>query len=235
MRELSELKRQVYKISKTNLQFKPLFKSLDRLYSLYMRNNTKSIENKILSSKNKKCVYGYINRKLHQRNFLPLLISSSSEVMTKPQDKANVLNQHFASVFFPKDNTKNPQLLIKERLKCMKPMSPIIITPTLVFNAISKLKNSVSRTPDDIPAFFLKKVSSAISKSLSTFYNISLSQGKVPSIWKQAYVIPIFKNKGLKSDPTKFRGVSLTPNPCKVLEFIIHESTSRHLADNNIL
>ena len=113
-------------------------------------------------------------------------------------------------------------------------MDNFIITPTDVLQAISKLKNTVSRTPDEIPALYLKKVSNVLSKPLARIFNISIRTGKVPSIWKKAIVIPIFK-KGIKSNPANYRPISLTSVICRVLESIIHNKISCHLSTNNAI
>ena len=78
--------------------YKILYKSLDSLHKLAVKNHMKYIEHKVLATRNKSLFYGFINRKLHQRSYLPPLINSSSEIITKPEDKANLLNNQFSSV-----------------------------------------------------------------------------------------------------------------------------------------
>ena len=116
----------------------------------------------------------------------------------------------------------------------MSPMGPVIITPSMVSEAIARLKSSVSRTPDEVPAYFLKKASSTLAKPLSILYNLVLSKGKVPNIWKQAIVTPIFK-KGLKSNPCDYWPISLTSVISRILEIILHSHIYSHLISNNIL
>ena len=61
-----------------------------------------------------------------------------------------------------------------------------------------------------------------------------MNQGKLPNIWKDANVSPVFK-KGDKSEPSNYRPISLTCVLCKILENIVASSLSRHFTDLNIV
>ena len=113
-------------------------------------------------------------------------------------------------------------------------MPEIEITPSHVINAIKNLKNSVSRTPDKIPSLFVKRTATALSIPLSILFNLSLTLGKVPDSWTKAIVVPIYK-KGLKSNPSNYRPISLTSIICRIFEYIIHKYISDHLLSNDIL
>ena len=88
--------------------------------------------------------------------------------------------------------------------------------------------------PDEIPGVILKNTASSISKPLSIIFNKSISEGKLPSLWKTANVVPIFK-KGNKSNPNNYRPISLTPICIKVLETILRDSIMNFLEDTNYL
>jgi len=61
-----------------------------------------------------------------------------------------------------------------------------------------------------------------------------LDTGQVPTDWKQANIVPIFK-KGDRSLPANYRPVSLTSITCKVLEHVIHSSIMSHFDEHQIL
>ena len=65
-------------------------------------------------------------------------------------------------------------------------------------------------------------------------YNASLSEGVVPTDWKNAFVTPVYK-KGPKSKAENYRPISLTCICCKVLEHIITSNIMSHLDKNNLL
>ena len=69
---------------------------------------------------------------------------------------------------------------------------------------------------------------------LQVIFQKSLDSGKLPHIWKEANVSPIFK-KGDKSYPANYRPISLTCVLCKVLEHIVASNLTKHLANSNIL
>ncbi|ESN92913.1 hypothetical protein HELRODRAFT_69279, partial [Helobdella robusta] len=61
-------------------------------------------------------------------------------------------------------------------------------------------------------------------------FNKSLMTGKIPSNWKDATIVPLFK-KGDKN----YRPISLTSTACKVLKKIIKKIIVNNLAKNNII
>jgi hypothetical protein len=67
-----------------------------------------------------------------------------------------------------------------------------------------------------------------------TWANVSLSTGKVPSRFKQALVIPVYKGKGKKRvEPASYRPVSLLPAASKILELLVKEDLEKYLAAVN--
>ena len=70
-------------------------------------------------------------------------------------------------------------------------------------------------------------------RPLKSIINASLETGKVPSLWKVAKVIPLFKG-GDKKNINNYRPISLLPAFSKVLEKVVRIQLYRHLA-NGIL
>jgi hypothetical protein len=62
---------------------------------------------------------------------------------------------------------------------------------------------------------------------LRHIFNLSLSTGKFPSLWKQAAVIPIFE-KGNRALLVNYRPISILNNFSKIFESIIHDHLSFH-------
>ena len=88
--------------------------------------------------------------------------------------------------------------------------------------------------PDKFKPIVLQTLYKELAPILQLIYQRSLDSGKLPSIWKEANVSPIFK-KGDKSDPANYRPISLTCVLCKVLEHVVASSISRHFTEQNIL
>ncbi|XP_022181862.1 uncharacterized protein LOC111041765 [Myzus persicae] len=72
--------------------------------------------------------------------------------------------------------------------------------------------------PDGITSSFLKACKSALIKPLFYLYNLSLSTGIFPDIWKKSFVTPI---SGDKSDVRNYRPISKLSVIPKLFEAII--------------
>ena len=57
----------------------------------------------------------------------------------------------------------------------------------------------------------------------------SLNTGIIPARLKEAFVIPILKTDGKKSDPSSYRPISLTSNIIKIFERCLKEFLQSHL------
>ncbi|XP_031574161.1 deleted in malignant brain tumors 1 protein-like [Actinia tenebrosa] len=82
--------------------------------------------------------------------------------------------------------------------------------------------------PDNIPGNILKNTADVIAPSLSRFFNLSLSLGKVPTLWKRANITPVFK----KEDPSlasSYRQISLLSILSKILERCVFNYCSSHI------
>ena len=148
---------------------------------------------------------------------------------SKPQEKADILNRFFASVFIQDDSL--PPVMESDPIP---DMPPIQIHTEGVLHLLLGLKTSKATGPDKIPSRLLKELAYQISPALTLLYRASISQGTVPLDWKLANVVPIFK-KGSKSCPSNYRPVSLTSICCKILEHIIYSSIWHHLEEHNII
>ena len=79
-----------------------------------------------------------------------------------------------------------------------------------------------------------RTLNAELAPILQVIFQKSLDSGKLPHIWKEANVSPIFK-KGDKSYPANYRPISLIYVLCKVLEHIVASNLTKHLANSNIL
>ena len=88
--------------------------------------------------------------------------------------------------------------------------------------------------PDQFKPIVLQTLHAELAPILQVKFQKSLDSGKLPYIWKEADVSPIFK-KGDKSDPANYRPISLTCVLCKVLEHKVASNLTKHLTNSNIL
>ena len=69
---------------------------------------------------------------------------------------------------------------------------------------------------------------------LTNFFNFTLSRGNIPTDWKVANVVPIFKS-GKKNLADNYRPISLTSVVVKTLERLIHKHIIKYLTDFQML
>jgi len=189
-------------------------------------------ENKILQSDDKNRLYKYVRKNRCNDNGIAPLKTKQGKLVTDESQKAKVLNQTFAKNFTV-DNGSKPKFdkLVAETTFID---SDLNFTSQKVRKVLSGLKNKKSRTPDDIPAIFFKSVADNVCYPLSILFQKSFESGTLPSIWKLADVVALFK-KGDASDPGNYRPVSLTSISCKIMETCIYDEIIAYMRQNNLL
>ena len=113
-------------------------------------------------------------------------------------------------------------------------MAELKIQPAGVRKLRSKLNSHKASGPDCIPIFILREAVEEMSPILSKIFQFSIDSGEVPSDWRSANIVPIFK-KGDKHQASNYRPVSLTSVTCKILEHVVHSNVMNHFSQHNIL
>jgi hypothetical protein len=95
-------------------------------------------------------------------------------------------------------------------------------------------ENRWSFCPDGIGPRVLQELQDELAPALAVVFTKSLNEGVVPKDWLEANVTPIYK-KGTKSLPGNYRPVSLTSVSCRVMESILRDEITEHLAKNKLV
>lgn len=156
--------------------------------------------------------------------------SIDNETTNDPAEISEAFNRFFESVF-TRDDLEVPLFYSASPFLSIP---DIIISEEGVLNLILNLNTKKCKGPDDIPNAFLVRYSVWASKFLTVIFQKSLETGIVPSLWKLAKVIPLFKS-GEKHIITNYRPISLTSYSCKLLEHIIYKHIVEHLEQHNLL
>ena len=117
---------------------------------------------------------------------------------TEDKDKAKLLNNYFKTQSSLNDDGK---ILPQVNKINANDLSVIMTSPDEVKSVLETLKIGNASGPDYINNYVLKMCAAELSEPLSKLFNYSLSQSKVPKIWKEANVTPVFK----KDDPSDYR------------------------------
>ena len=138
--------------------------------------------------------------------------------VTKHEEKVEVLQTFFASVFHSKTScslgTQAPELEDREQNEAP------IIQGEMVSDLLHHLDTHKSMGPDGIHPRVLRELAEVLTKPLSIIYQQSWLTGEVPVDWRLANVMPINK-KDWKEDMGNYRPLSLMSVPGKVMEQII--------------
>ena len=176
-----------------------------------------------------KNLWSYLKTK-RQDSFGVAPLKEHGKIHTTAADKADILNQQFVSVFTKPTRAHNCPLLTPNHHPAME---NIKITNNGVKKLLCNLKVNKASGPDQIPARIMRECASEISPMLTFIFQQSLETGEVPTQWREANVVPVFK-KGDRSKPANYRPVSLTVIACKLLEHIIVTNIMTHMDNHHL-
>lgn len=101
----------------------------------------------------------------------------------------------------------------------------VILSPVSrleIYDKLSKLSNKMSTGPDQIPNLFLKRCVCTLVQPLYLIFNSSIAQGIFPEVWKESYIVPLFKS-GDRQNIRNYRGVCNQSTMAKVLDSLVYD------------
>ena len=198
-------------------------------YLLAIQQFVNTREQNILESGDCSAFYKYVNLRRIHREGVPPLVNSYGKLETGNNEKSEVLNSQFSSVFTTDDGTVP---ILTQRTDAQ--LSTFDISPERVRKFMCKLPAKFSRSPDGIPAVVLKILSYELCIPLHIIFKMSLDSTTCPTAWKYADITPIFK-KGDPSQAHNYRPISILPAMCKLFERILTEDIYDHLGRNHLI
>jgi hypothetical protein len=204
------------------------FEKISRDFPVRCRKLAASHEKRVLSCGNIKSFFNYINRKIKLRPTINVLCNNEGNLVFDDLSKASLFASYFSSVFSA-DNGHSVHFASRTNLS----LEFVNFDVTTVFQAISKLSDKISSTPESIPSYFLRRTAATVCYPLKLIFERSLACAWLPPSWKTAVVTPILK-KGSSTLVSNYRPISLTSSVCKVLEILIRDSLVNFWDSQNI-
>lgn len=145
--------------------------------------------------------------------------------------KANLLNQFYSNPDQFQTDCKYPN----PNASTSAILDDLNITQPMILNKLKSLDCQKSTGPDNIPNIFLFNCAELLCTHLAFLFSLSLESGIVPIAWKTAYVTPIYKRKGDRSQVRNYRPISITSCVGKILESLLNDALTNHLLSNSLI
>ena len=172
------------------------------------------------NAKNPKEIWKTINNLMNRKDSKSTIneMTFDNKKVSDPQEIANRLNEHFASVGtrlaskLPEDSKHFEDYIKPARTTFdLKPTNE-----KAVFSILTNMSASKATGLDNVSCRLIKEAAPIIAKSLNKLFNKSIETNIFPSEWKLAKVAPIHKNNE-RGDPNNYRPISVIGAIGKVL------------------
>ena len=122
-------------------------------------------------------------------------------IYSDSNNKVDIINTQFKSAYTQEESS------LPDLGQSSTPLMPdISISFKGVHKLLSELKIHKAVGPDSISPRLLREVADIIAPALTRIYQASLDTGTVPTDWRTANIVPIFK-KGDKSKASNYRAI----------------------------
>jgi hypothetical protein len=178
--------------------------------------------------------WSYVRNSLASKPKITSIYKSDGAASVDDRDTAEAFMRYFMSVHINETVSNDPVFSSSLQSKTNERFNDFYISSESVSIALRSLSSFSSPGPDGMPNILLKEGGSSLIAAIVVFFRLLLDEGNLPSEWKLATVVPIYK-KGSRSDCKNYRPISLTCNLCKVFERLLKDYMLASLLENGLL
>ena len=161
----------------------------------------------------------------------PLRSKDGTLLYSKTDDIGNRWKEHFTDLLNIPSTVDENVILSLEQKPIVEHLKSL---PTIseVNRSIKKLNKGKAPGSDGLFSELFTFGGDHLQNILHAFLCKIWEEESVPADWKNAIMIPIFKNKGLCEDCGNYRGISLLASAGKILAGILLSRLNKHIASN---
>jgi retron-type reverse transcriptase len=141
------------------------------------------------------------------------------------------LNEHFAKVVTSENGVPDPP----SGCDALDSFTLAPLRQADILRQLSMLSTTTATGPDEISAKLLKQLAPAVASNLTLIMNRSIEQCSVPTDWKKANVVAIWKAKGSKSDASNYRPISILPVLARLFERLVALQLTQYCSAHDII
>jgi len=186
------------------------------------------------SRKDHKSFFAYARSKSKSNVRVGALENGQGQLTTNPQEKAEILNDFFSSVFTKEDVSNIPTPDSVFTGSSSDRLCDIDVDSSSISDKLSNLRPDKAPGDDNLSPRLIRALSSVLAVPISMIFRKSLDTSCVPRDWRTAVISPLYK-KGRRSQPDNYRPVSLTSQIVKVVESIVRDEIVQHLDKFNLI
>ena len=153
------------------------YKNISKEYQKAVKTFNIDHEKSFCQNPNAKKFYCFVKSKLKIAPSFPLLHDENNIPIISEFDKASFFNKSFQKVFNKDYEDKNFKLVNKNCLE----MQNFFISNDEIIKSVNHLKDKITRTPENIPSYFIKRVICSLIFPISLIFNCSLAISFIPN------------------------------------------------------
>ena len=142
--------------------------------------------------------WGYVREKTKSKTTVSDLKDPNGHIIRCDLEKADLLNTFFASVFVSEPPGKLPVFDVRYQ---GTPVTSLKTDMEVLTKQLKNLNTSKSMGPDGCHPRLLRETADIVNIPLQKIFDKTFEEGCVPSLWKDANISALYKNKGEKVKP----------------------------------